>query len=174
MPDTSWNAESAVRDFVRQAVPLLNAAARTSADSWEIEKHWQRGADGHFRERSSQRPRLWRVLTEYQSVPEHAGVLQAVKADPLIGPHLDRLVGTVFSATRIEANNVLWAMLHAMVNEDGTFNFTDERFDSEWQEILQFCRAERFIVKTVAPLPYLTVTSLPLHLNGETGDRSPY
>jgi hypothetical protein len=44
-----------------------------------------------------------------------------------------------------------------MLNDEGAFAFTDERFNYKWRELVEFFGAERIAFKIVAPLPHLIV-----------------
>lgn len=163
-PTTGSNAERVVREFARQTVSRVAAASDVPIQDFEISTSWERDPDGHFRERRGRKPGLWRVMHHYQSVPAYREAVEALKVDPLIGSHIDRLVGTQLSATRIEADGILWSFLHAMAKDEGVFEFADECFDRKWQGLLDFCKAQEFLVKMVAPLPYLNIPTLPLCL----------
>lgn len=164
---TSSNAERVVREFTRQAVARVAAVSDIPIQDFEISTNWELGPDGHFRERRVRKPGLWRILQHYQSVPGYRDAVQVLTVDPLIGSHVGRLVGTQLSATRLAADDILWSLLHAMANDEGVFEFTDECFDRKWQELLDFCEAEQILLKLVAPIPCLNTPTLPLRLNDE-------
>lgn len=159
--------ESAVRDFVRHAVSHLSEALKGQAPEWDIKPQWERGSDGHFRECNKRRRMLWRIPNRYQSAPGYNHAVQCLQSDPIIGRHIERLVGTDISARRVEADDILWSTIHAMLDDDGALVFTDERFERKWRELIDIFGAERFAVKTVAPLPHLRVAEFPLRLNSE-------
>lgn len=167
MSQTGTNTERAIRDFVRHAVSHLSEALKEQAPEWDIEPQWERGTDGHFRERNKPARRLWRIPNLYQSAPGYDGAVQCLKSDPIIGRHLDRLVGTDISARRMEADDLLWSMIYAMLDDEGALAFMDERFNRKWQELIDFFGAQQVAVKTVAPLPHLRVAAFPLRLNSE-------
>ena len=54
-----------------------------------------------------------------------------------------------------------------MLNDEGTFAFTDERFDRQWRDLVEFFGTERIAFKMVAPLPHLVVPDFPLRLNND-------
>src|SRR5262249_42124733 len=85
----------------------------------------------------------------------------------VVGPHLDRLVGTNMSSSRIEASKILKSLMYAMLDDEGRLTFTDERFNGKWRELASFFGADRFASKMVAPLPYLVAPVFPLRLNKE-------
>ena len=45
------DTERVLYDFVRDAVSHLSEALKDSALDWEDDTRWERGTDGHFRER---------------------------------------------------------------------------------------------------------------------------
>ena len=47
----STQTERVLHDFVRNAVSHLSEALKDSAPEWEDDTRWERGTDGHFRER---------------------------------------------------------------------------------------------------------------------------
>ncbi len=61
----------------------------------------------------------------------------------------------------------MWSLIYAMLNDEGTFTFTDERFECKWRKLVEFFGAERIAFKMVAPLPHLVVPDFPLRLNNE-------
>lgn len=149
----------------------LVIAPGTSPVDWDISTHWERGADGHFRERATRRTAFWRVLNALSSssalAPAYQAAVHALKGDLLIGRHVDRLIGSEHSASRIEADSVLWSIVYDMVDEKGALAFTDERFDQTWKELVSSFETDTLVVKTVAPIPYLSVATFPLQLNDE-------
>ena len=169
MPPINDQTERAVNNFVRDAVSHLDEILKNSAPEFENETLWEGGTDGHFRERKKRIRRLWPMLSDewLNLQPEHEACVECLKADVIIGPHLDRLVGTSMSASRLGANDILKFLIYAMLDDEGCLVFSDEQFHIKWQEsISSFCVGQ-IVSKTVAPLPYLVVPTLPLQLNTE-------
>lgn len=165
----STQTERVLHDFVRDAVSHLSEAQKDSAPEFEDDTRWERGTDGHFRERKERMRRLWPMLNDewLRLLPDYQTCTECLKADVVVGPHLDRLVGTIMSASRLEANNILKSLIHAMLDDEGRLAFTDERFHSKWRELVGFFAADRIASKTVAPLPHLVVPPFPFRLNNE-------
>ena len=163
----SAETERVLRDFVRAAVSRLSETLKDQAPEWEVDSRWERGPDGHFREQTKRTRKLWPMLRDewLRSLPNYDTCVGHLKSDLVVGPHLDRLVGTNTTASRLEADNILWSTIYAMLNDEGTFAFTDERFDCKWRELVEFFGAERIAFKMVAPLPHLVVSDFPLRLN---------
>ncbi len=165
----SAETERALRDFVRAAVSRLSEALKDQAPEWEVDSRWERGTDGHFREYTKRTRKLWPILNDewLRSLPDYDTCVKHLKSDLVIGPHLDRLVGTKTGASRLEADNILQSAIYTMLNDEGAFAFTDERFDREWRDLAEFFGADRIAFKIVAPLPHLVIPDFPLRLNNE-------
>jgi hypothetical protein len=165
----SAETERALRDFVRDAVSRLCEALNDQPSEWEVYSRWERVTDGHFREYTKRTRKLWPILNDewLRSLPDYDTCVEHLKSDAVVGPHLDRLVGTNTIALRLEADNILQSAIYAMLNDEGAFAFTDERFDREWRELVEFFGAERIVFKIVAPLPHLVVPDFPLRLSNE-------
>lgn len=169
MAPISPQTERVLHDFVHDAVLHLSEALKNSAPEFEDDTHWKRGTDGHFRECKRRMRKLWQTLNDewLRSLPEYQTCVECLKSDVVVGPHLDRLVGTDLSASRLEANDILKSLIYAMLDDEARLAFTDERLHSKWQEMVDFFGVDRIASKMVAPLPYLVVPSFPLRLNDE-------
>lgn len=156
-----------VHDFVRNAVLHLSEALKDSILDWEDDTRWECGTDGHFRERKKRLRKLWPILNDEWlcSLPDYHTCVEQLKSDVVFGPHLNRLVGTNMSASRIEASHIMKSIIYAMLDDEGHLAFTDEQFDGKWQELISFFSTDRFAYKMVAPLPHLVVPAFPLRLN---------
>lgn len=168
-PSISTEIDGILHDFMRDAVSHLSEALKDSASDWEDDTRWERGTDGHLRESKKRKRTLWPTLSDewLRTLPGYQTCVECLKSDPVVGPHLDRLVGTRMSAFRLEANNILKSLMYAMLDDEGRLAFTDERFHSKWQELADFFGRDRIASKMVAPLPYLVVPAFPLRLNKE-------
>lgn len=162
------DAGAIVRSFMRDAVAQAAAILASQPAEWDVRSEWERGSDGNFREQTRRIRSLSRVIfggwPESQS--EFAVVCDAIKNDGLIGPHVDKMVGTKFGGWRVESASLLRSLLYGMLNDTGELEFTDERFNLTWAEIRQGFEATAFLHTTVAPLPHLNVP-FPTQLNAE-------
>jgi len=169
----STQTERVLHDFVRDAVSrlsqALNDAAHQSAPTFEDDIRFERGDDGHFRERKKHMRTLWPTLNPewLHSLPDYEQCVDCLRSDEVIGPHLDCSVGTSGSARRLEAENILTSLICAMLDDEGSLTFTREKFHSKWQELSDFFGADRIAAKCVAPLPHLVVPAFPVRLNDE-------
>jgi hypothetical protein len=136
----STQTEHVLRDFVRAAVSRLSEALKEQAPEWDDDTRWERGTDGHFRERKKRMRTLWPMLSDewLRSLPDYHMCVEHLKSDVVVGSHLDRLVGTNMSASRLEANTILKSLMYAMLDDEGRLRFTDERFDAKWRELATF------------------------------------
>ena len=173
----SAETERALRDYVRAAVSRLSEAPNIPAPEWEAgstdqtpmweaDSGWERGTDGHFR-KYAKRPRRWLLISNewLRSVSEYDTCVEQLRCDPVVGPQLDRMVGTNLSASSLEADGILLSLIHGML--EGNLAYTDERFEREWRELADFLGADRIAVKMVAPLPHLVLPAFPLRLSDE-------
>jgi hypothetical protein len=161
--------ERVLHDFVRDAVLRLSEALTGSAPTFEDDVRFERGGDGTFRERKKRIWTLFPMLSDewLRSLPDYERCAECLKSDAVIGPHLDRLVGTSTMASRLETIHILMSLIYAMLDDEGCLTFSCEKFQSEWQALANFFGADRIAYKTVAPLPYLIVPAFPLRLNDE-------
>ena len=58
----STHTERVLHDFVRDAVSHLSEALKDSGPEFEVDTQWERGTDGHFRERKKRMWKLWPML----------------------------------------------------------------------------------------------------------------
>ena len=165
----SAETEPAVRDFLRAAVSRLSDSLKNKAPEWEADSRWERGTDGHFREGAKRKRTVWPILTDewLRSVPEYDTCVEHLRCDPVVGSHLDRLVGTNHSATLLNPNRILLPLIYELLNPDRDLASTDNRFDCGWRELVGFFAGDRIKCKMVAPLPYLVLPTFPLRLNDE-------
>lgn len=167
-PRISPATEDAVRLLVRAAVLRLDEILSNHAPEWEMTTRWERGQDGFFHERKVIEPALWFSLERMlPSIPEYLPCVDLLKSDSVIGPHLDRLVGTKRMVMRLEADRLVSLLVHTMLGNDGGAAFKDDRFDGMWREIVEFFSSDCVPFKTVAPLPRLVIPESPLRLNSE-------
>jgi len=165
----STESRRVLYDFVYSAVQHLSNLSNGITLECEAETRLARGADGHFREYTKRKPVLSLLLTEerLRSIPNYDECVEHLKSDPVIGQHLNRLVGTNISAFHLQAKDIILSAIYAMSNDEGTLAFTDERFDRKWQELEEFFYSDRIAYKLVAPLPYLIIPNYPLSLSDD-------
>ena len=166
-PSIATETVQSLRDFLHAAIPNIAAALREREKTWSDETQWERGADGHFRERKKRVFGLWLLSTDetLRTQPGYANCVELLNADPVIGPHLRCLVGTQNGSRRFEIDDILISMTSAMFDGGGRLIFTDKQFDSEWRIWAEFFCGREVVWKMVAPLPSLKVPSFPLRLN---------
>jgi len=57
-------------------------------------------------------------------------------------------------------------LVYDMMDQNGSFVFSDEKFDRKWRELTEFFSAETLSSKLIAPLPFL-IAPFPIRLNDE-------
>ena len=129
----STQTERVLHDFVRDAVSHLSEALKDSTPEFEEDTRWERGTDGHFR---MHKKRIWMLRRKLSdewlcSLPEYQLYIKCLKSDAVIGPHLDCMVGTNMSASRLEASDIVISLMYAMLDDEGRLAFTDERFHNK-------------------------------------------
>ena len=163
----SSETERLIRHFVRAAVTQLPVL---SGEIIQLEDHaqWERFSDGHFHIRKKGTSTPWPLQSDkwLQSLTDYRPCIDRMMSDVVIGPHLNRLVGTSMSALLLVADNILLSLIHSMRNEQGSVEFTDERFDCEFKEWVRFFSASEVATRMVAPLRYL-IAPFPIRLNTE-------
>ena len=158
-----------VHDFVREIVICLTDSAKKVTSELEDEIQWKRGSDGHFRGKKNHVPSLGLEFNDewLSSRTGYQQCVECIKSDAVVGPHLDVLVGTWTSASRVTANTILRWLTYSMFDEQGRLTFVGERFHAEWHQLVTFFGANQVISKMVSPLPGLVVPAFPLRLNDE-------
>ena len=136
--------ERVLHDFVRDAVLRLSEALTGSAPTFEDDVRFERGGDGTFRERKKRIWTLFPILSDewLRSLPDYERCAECLKSDAVIGPHLDRLVGTSTMASRLETVHILMSLIYAMLDDEGCLTFSCEKFQSKWQELADFFGAD--------------------------------
>jgi hypothetical protein len=140
-----------LHDFVRDAVSPLSKALDDSAPAFEDDIRLEGGPDGHFRERKKQIRTLWPLLSDksLRSLPNYKPCVECLRSDVLVGPHLDRLVGTSMTASRLEARNIVASLIYAMLDDEGRLTFSLEKFHTKLKEWANFFGADRIAYKMV-------------------------
>jgi hypothetical protein len=160
----------AVREFVEAAVLRLSEVLKNKEPQWqETEVKWERGPDGHFRERTTRKLRLWPTLSDewLRSLSGFDNCAQALKSDAVVGPHLDRLVGSQTGTSRLDVETILRSFIYAMLNNHGGLAFTDEQFNRKWRDLSQYLCTDLIAFKTVALFPNLVLPEFPVALTEE-------
>jgi hypothetical protein len=111
------NTQGAIRTFVRGAVEAMSGTVAEELPYPSDQVKWEHASGGEFRPRKSSVRVLWRTLNDLRAIPEYDNTVNQIKSDACIGRQIDRMVGTEVSATRLEAGNILWMLIHAMVDE---------------------------------------------------------
>jgi len=181
--------KQAICDLARTAVTRFSEILKEHEIRSEVEIQWKIGSDGNIRE--THKFILAPHLTDdwLHSLAGYDECVQLLRADPVIGPHLHSLVGTLLGSRSLKIDDVLQSVILGMFSESssrhfkmndvlqsvflepiisqGDFRFNDDLFTRAWLSQEQFFCANGFWYKLVAPLPHLIVSNFPLKLNEE-------
>jgi hypothetical protein len=162
-----------MRELMRR---FIDSAVRRTADklagqpvSYTTTTRWQQDADGHFRLRQSRRRFIWLALlpTDLGALPDYGRIVAALHGDAVIAPHMNRAAASVLRSVRIEPALVMTFLISRMLDDEGGFAFSDDRFDEAWTELIAFLQKRQFEITLVAPIPHLTLPQYPVRLNKE-------
>jgi hypothetical protein len=164
---TQPQTECVLHDFLRDAVSRLSEALSDSTAEFEDYPRLERGPDGHFREHKKRMRTLAPILNDQwlHSLPDYQTLFKCLESDPVVGRHLNHLVGIGTASRRIDAETILKSLIYAMLDDEGRLAFTSERFHSKWQEWVDFFGTDQIAFKMVAPLPHLVAPAFPLLLD---------
>jgi hypothetical protein len=109
--------------------------------------------------------RFMEVLHAQQETDEHRACIDALRRHPVIGRRLDTLVGTTFSAMRLEADRVpdrvVWAL------PSGPARTSVDEFDAAFDRVYSWLTRDVETFLIVAPLPEVELTDGPIALSAE-------
>ena len=163
----STSTEHIVHDFISAVAPYLQKYVYGPERGLSEDRYFGQDSDGQFRLRA-ERSTFGLMLTDedLSKFPGYQECVSCLSADPTIGPHIGCMVGTQQTLIGMYASNVIKPLLYTALG-DGEIKFSSERFQTSWQEMMNFFSANQIELKTVAPLPYLTATAFPIRLNEE-------
>lgn len=161
-----WNLATQTRDAVRAFIrgSVASPAVRVRVDDWPQPPRWVKSTDGHFRPAPATNS-AGLECPDPAGLPGYTGCVETLRADPVVAPHLDTLVGTRLGATRLDADTLFRTLLWPQIDADRQPAFSEEGFDQGWSEFARLCRTDSFTTTTVVPLPGLVVAEPPLVLS---------
>jgi len=129
---------------------------------------WVRSSDGIFRPEKPRHPNLewFRYKDRSDHLPTFAPLVEAIRADPILNPQLEAMIGAGGGATRFDVDRLVLVMLRALIDTDrAALEFREDRFKSRWEAIARDLYANTLNGVTVVLLPGLTVPGgLPVDL----------
>jgi hypothetical protein len=145
---------AAIETFVRAGVAWLGAHGSPS-DSLSLPHHeWTRTGDRTFVRQTGTRLRWsapWRNQRNLVALPEYVDAAAALRADAVIGPQLDQLVGTRMQSRRMDSEVILISLLSGSI-ADNTLSFDGEAFQTGYLAAIQSLDARTFTSVTLAPI----------------------
>lgn len=152
--------EEAVRVCVEDVCRLIGDGPKNPGPPMQL-KEWECGPDGHFRPRYTNHSML--LFGELDKLPSFRACANCAKADPVIGPQIDQLVGTSLSKFRLSLDQIVRSLVGPMVSEEGQAKFDERLFLEHWEYISGDLTATEFLHSTIAPLPNI-VAPFPVNV----------
>jgi hypothetical protein len=117
---------------------------------------WRRDTDGVFRLYDREEPYWVHCIYTYKdrlhSLPQYDQLISILRSDPDISPLIDTLVGTTFTARRVEMEEVADHLLFALSQEVGTLRFDEDTFNRTLAEFERDLRRNRYEYTILIPL----------------------
>lgn len=117
------------------------------------------------REPRSARSELIFKVDQQRALGTYAPCIAQLRADEVVSLHLDRLVGTSVAARRLEADDLLKALIFAMLNGSGEFEFSEATFRDRWQDIVTFLESQTLRSIAIFPIRGLTLSAAPIRIS---------
>ena len=153
--------EAAMREL-QKVCPPSAAQPLTGLDEW------RRDSDGVFRLYDREEPYWVRCIRTYRerlhSLPEYTQLVAVLRNDPEIAMQIDTLVGTVYSARRIEIDQIADHLLFAVPREAGALRFDEVVFDRILDEFERDLRRNRLGHILLVPLLGVSMEQAPIQL----------
>ncbi|WP_146073555.1 HEPN domain-containing protein [Amycolatopsis sp. CA-126428] len=152
--------KAALRGWIDEAIAKLQGLPNGIVVSSAV-RRWGCDEDGVFRAR--ERPvNAWNsgYRDQLQELPGWQSVVDAAQGDERISRQLDTLVGTVQSATRVEAIHTGLVVLPS----PDELSRVDDAFDERYVKLEGYLKADELESATVWPVPGLTGEPLPVSL----------
>jgi hypothetical protein len=125
----------AVREYAIAAVDLLRKVRPPEPPVLFPEEKWVRQGDHAYIRQQTERPtwfmNLYRHEKELHTLSEYAKALKLLRADRVIGPQIDKLVGTSTSMMAVQAERLLIGILSESIRKD-ELAFDDRRFSDAY------------------------------------------
>jgi hypothetical protein len=166
MTDADRDLKTALRRYAERAIETLREAGWSLPPKHSRDWGWRAAEDGFFvyRPMESASELLPYDLRSLHEGPEFAACLDALRAHPVIRERLDTLVGSLFSASRLEAERIPDRVLYRMLRASVELRFSDSDFDAAADELIAWLSRDKAVYTTVAPLSGVTADATPIGL----------
>jgi hypothetical protein len=144
-------SESAVRAHVSAAVAFLRDKLAPAGLA--------------SREPRSARYELITKVDQQRALGTYAPCIAQLRADEVVSLHLDRLVGTSVAARRLEADDLLKALIFAMLDASGELEYSEATFRDRWQGIVTFLESQTLRSIAIFPIRGLTLSAAPIRIS---------
>lgn len=163
-------AKEATRQFVREAMARLDTVPGYT-EGVARPRTWIRLPEGHYilgppPPPPPQRVPWWTNVPWLQRIPGCEACVAALTADPTIGRHLGRWVGTEIGPVPYEPWRIIHGTLRPMLDSDEPV-FSDALFDKEWTAVMAALDSDDIPFKTIVLFPLLQLPTFPISLNDQ-------
>lgn len=121
-----------LRSYASTAVDLLRGVTPPELPVGFPEERWVRTGDRVWIRQQGVRPAWFISLSRHEGelhrLPEYERVVKLLNADRVIGPQIDKLVGTTTSAMAIQKDRLIDGVVSSSIREDQLL-FDEERFN---------------------------------------------
>jgi hypothetical protein len=144
---------------------LLRHSADATPQIFHTWPQWRKAEEDYFRETDELQ---WiGGPASIDASPERAEAVKLLKADAMIGPQLDELVGThAMGRISLRIDWLLNALVSKSCNVGARFGFSDERFDQAYAHVEETLYSANVEIVTLLPLAGLgSAVRGPIRLN---------
>lgn len=159
----------AAKAYVRAAIELAHERSpEKSAPISGGPSNWVRESETVFRMRETEIPYwflcLARCRNEMMALSEYGPLVAALRSDAAIAPLLETLVGSPWSAMRIEADSIIQHLVWQTTEASGELGFDASAFEEVFRRLVADLHRPELDYVFVTPLFGLMAESLPMRL----------
>jgi len=156
--------EAALRAHIHAVGELLIRERGSHVDTVEDDSYdrWGRESDGTFRPTRIRVPVLFSEWSHYQdrshSLPTFAALAEAISADHVLSPQFPAAISAAGASQTLDVDKLVREMKSALIDTGrDLLEFSEERFNRQWEAIARDLYADSLNCVTVVLLPGLTV-----------------
>lgn len=156
-----------VRSYVERALEVFPENYQEIDDHFREIEEWLPAEGDAFRKETREELDPWiflyRIRETLHSLPEYTTAREALLADSVFGPQLDRLVGTVLGGHRVESEGFLDGLIVQQLRR-GSFDFDEEVLLESYLQAESAFYKEELSFTLLLPLVGLTIEDAPIEL----------
>lgn len=155
---------NSIRRYVVQALRTASDNRQQGVLHFREVHKWGPAEGEAFRREVTEQPDPWLFLFRIEkalfALLEYSAAKETLSADPVFGPQLDTLIGTVRGGHRVDTNGVLNEFVGDVLRR-GSFEFNEELFKEKYVEIENAFYNDHLSFKLCMPLMGLTIEEPP-------------